>query len=313
MMKNGKPNPLTTYERALTNVILDDDRYVVMTAENHSAIRNLPPLLKERFVDTGITEQGMIGAAAGLALRGRVPVVHGLAAFITMRGFEFIRTDVGLGNQPVKLVGTFSGFHSEANGATHQSLEDISLLRTIPNMKIVCPADEKDLEIALPVILQDESPCYIRFTDSPAVIQHDPEFRFGEAEIITEGSDITILTYGMLLNQAYQAQQVLESRGISVRLLNMRSLKPVDERAILKAARETEMLVVLEDHFQTGGLYSILCEVLVKNQMICEVMPYSLNNRWFKPGLLEDVLAYEKFAASDIVDTIFKRWLRDFC
>ena len=131
---------------------------MVVTAENRAAIRNLPAVLGERFIDVGIAEQTMIGMAAGLALRGRMPVVHALAAFLTMRAFEFIRTDVGIGRLPVKLVGGVPGFLSDANGPTHQAIEDIALMRGIPGMKVFCPADEADLIAALPALLADPAP-----------------------------------------------------------------------------------------------------------------------------------------------------------
>src|SRR5207245_579692 len=140
-----------------------DPRVVVMTAENRAAIRALPEKLGARFIDVGICEQTMVGAAAGLALRGRVPVVHALATFLTMRAFEFIRTDVGIGRLPVKLVGGVPGFLSDANGPTHQAIEDVALMRGIPGMEIVCPTDEEELAAALPEILQSPRPAYIRY------------------------------------------------------------------------------------------------------------------------------------------------------
>src|SRR5436305_13855158 len=125
-----------TYEELLEEIAAEDERLVVMTAENRAAIRNLPSKLGNRFIDVGICEQTMVGAAAGLALRGRTPVAHALATFITLRAFEFIRSDVGIGNLPVKLVGGVPGFLSDANGPTHQAVEDIALMRGIPNMQV---------------------------------------------------------------------------------------------------------------------------------------------------------------------------------
>ena len=134
-----------TYADCLGDLARDDERVIVMTAENRAAIRSLPSQLGARFLDTGITEQTMIGMAAGLALRGRLPVVHALATFLTMRAFEFIRTDVGIPALPVKLVGAVPGVLSEANGPTHQALEDVALMRGIPNMRVFCPADLDEL------------------------------------------------------------------------------------------------------------------------------------------------------------------------
>src|SRR5512142_1535233 len=146
---------MPTYEEFLKERAQRDEALVVMTAENRAVIRNLPAVLGPRFIDVGICEQTMIGAAAGLALRGRTPVVHALASFLTMRAFEFIRTDVGIPGLNVKLVGGVPGFLSEANGPTHQVLEDIAIMRGIPGMKIFCPADADELAAGMPEIIDD--------------------------------------------------------------------------------------------------------------------------------------------------------------
>src|ERR1700733_6606886 len=125
-----------TYEELLTQTALADERFIVMTAENRALVRNIPGILGNRFIDTGITEQTMVGAAAGLALRGRTPVVHALTSFLTMRAFEFVRTDLGIADLPVKLSGFIPGFLSDANGPTHQAIEDISIMRGIPNVTV---------------------------------------------------------------------------------------------------------------------------------------------------------------------------------
>ncbi|MCC7159497.1 MAG: transketolase, partial [Ignavibacteria bacterium] len=249
------------YEAILKHLIETDERFIVMTAENRAAIRNLPSAIGGRFIDTGITEQTMIGMSAGLALRGRIPVVHALAAFLTMRAFEFIRTDIGISGLPVKLVGGVPGFLSEANGPTHQAIEDVSIMRGIPGMNIFAPADEEDMLIGLREVLLSEKPFYMRYNSMKPALTHSTRFEIGKAEVINYGKDITILTYGILLRQSYEAMMILESMGLSVRLLNMRTLKPIDEEAIINAALETSLLITVEDHFLTGGLSSIVAEV----------------------------------------------------
>lgn len=300
-----------TYEDALRDIVLADERFVVLTAENRAAIRNLPAVLNGRFIDTGITEQAMIGMAAGLALRGRIPIAHALATFLTMRAFEFIRSDVGIAALPVKLVGGIPGFLSDGNGPTHQALEDVALMRGIPPMGIFCPADETDLILGLPAVLADERPFYIRHIARPAVVDH-AQFAIGRAEEILSGEDVAILVYGFLFNEAYQAAQALQAEGLSVRLLNMRTLKPVDGEAILHAARETKLLVTIEDHFLTGGLFSIVSETLVRAGQTAVVLPIALENRWFKPALLDDVLAYEGFTPPQLAEKIMQKWDADF-
>src|SRR6201991_5031193 len=151
-----------SYEELLTETALADERFIVMTAENRALVRNIPGKLGNRFIDTGITEQTMIGAAAGLALRGRVPVVHALASFLTMRAFEFVRTDTGIPDLPVKLSGFIPGFLSDGNGPTHQAIEDISITRGIPNVTVFAPADEDDLVKMPPIIWSAKGPAYTR-------------------------------------------------------------------------------------------------------------------------------------------------------
>ena len=293
-----------TYENTLVAIASDNEDIVVMTAENRAAIRNLPATLGGRFIDFGISEQTMIGAAAGMALRGRVPVAHALAAFLVMRAFEFIRTDVGIAGLPVKLVGGVPGFLSEGNGPTHQAIEDIALMRQIPNMQIVCPADEHELTGALPKAIASPFPCYIRYNASPRVSGGRSEFDFGKAEILASGSDTAILTYGFLVNEALKAAIILEAGGVAARVINLRTLNPIDEEMILAAARECRLIVTLEDHFQTGGLYSIVAEILLKARLTAHVLPISFNKRWFKPSLLADAVRAEGFAGDQIAERI---------
>ena len=178
-----------TYEERLVEIAERNADVIVMTAENRAAIRNLPNRLGSRFVDVGIAEQTLMGAAAGLALRGRIPVTHALATFLTMRAFEFIRTDIGIARLPVKLVGAVAGFLSEANGPTHQALEDVSLMRGIPGMNVCCPADEDEMVEALGSILEDGAPWYIRYNAHPPVFRHRTPFVPGTAEVVTDGTD----------------------------------------------------------------------------------------------------------------------------
>lgn len=297
---------IMTYEELLTETALGDERIVVMTAENRALVRNIPKVLGKRFIDTGITEQTMIGMAAGLALRGRRPIVHALAPFLTMRAFEFIRTDVGIAGLPVKLSGYIPGFLSDGNGPTHQAIEDVAIMRGIPGMEVYCPADEDDLVRMLPAIWDSEAPAYVRINHKKGDYVHAP-YVPGQAEIIAAGTDLTLLVYGFLFEQVLQTRVLLEAEGLSVGLINMRSLKPVDEAAILEAARHSKMLVTIEDHLQVGGLYSIVAETLVKHREMAHVMPVALTERWFRPGLLQAVLEHEGFTAEKMKVKILEK------
>ena len=291
-----------SYEKLITEIALQDERYILMTAENRALLKSIPQHqeLKKRFIDTGITEQCMIGMAAGFALRGRIPVVHALAAFLTMRAYEFIRTDIGIAGLPVKLSGFIPGFLSDGNGPTHQAIEDVSIMRGIPGMQVFCPADEEDMLLMLPEIWSSPHPSYLRVNIAKPVISHSRNFTIGKAEVISIGSDITFLVYGMLFPYVLQAKEMLEEQGYSIGLVNMRSLKPVDEKIIIEVTQRSELTLVVEDHFQTGGLFSIVAEVLLRNQMTAKVQSFSLGEKWFKPGRLQEVLEYEGFTAEKI-------------
>lgn len=292
------------YQELIQEITLSDERYVVMTAENRAIVKHLPNLLKERFIDVGITEQNMIGMSAGLALRGRIPIVHALSTFLTFRAYEFIRTDIGIANLPVKLSSYIPGFLSDGNGPTHQALEDIALMRGIPGMQVFAPASHEDMVTMLPKIWASPHPSYVRINTRPCVIKHQTDFEIGKAEIISEGIDLTFLVYGFLLQEVLIAKEILEQKGMSIGLINLRSLKPIDETAVLSIINKTEKIVTVEDHFLTGGLYSILAEILLKHKLTADVLPFAMNERWFKPGLLSEVLNYEGFTGASIANKI---------
>jgi transketolase len=297
---------MASYQDSLLAIAERDPRVVVLTAENRAAIRGLPERLGDRFVDVGICEQTMIGMAAGLALRGRIPVCHALATFLTLRAFEFIRTDVGIARLPVKLVGAVPGFLSEANGPTHQAIEDVALMRAIPNMQIVCPADEAELAAALPAVAASDEPCYVRFVATRPAVEHRAPFALGRAEVLAEGADVSLLTYGFLLREAEAARRALEEAGVRTRLVNMRTLRPVDAPTVLRAATEAKLLVTIEDHLLVGGLYSIVCELLVSQGLRAAVLPIALDERWFKPARIDDVLAFERFDGASIAERVLR-------
>jgi transketolase len=285
-----------------------DERLIVMTAENRAAIRTLPYSLGPRFLDVGIAEATMIGMAAGLALRGRQVLTHALASFLTLRAFEFIRDDVGIAHLPVICVGYVPGVLSEANGPTHQALEDVSLMRGIPNMGVFCPSDLEDLVLGLPHLIRTGDPFYVRYTSATPIARHDTDFEIGRGEVLfgrmNRRRAVTILTYGALAGEALAAAKVLAAEGVSITVANMRTLAPVDVEFLLDSARNSGLVVVVEDHFKHGGLYSILAEVLLDHGMRANVLSIAFDRRWFKPGLLRDVLQAEGMDAAGIAERI---------
>lgn len=294
------------YEQKLIEIAKRKENFLILTAENRAAIRNLPEILPDRFIDFGIMEQTMVGAAAGLSLRGNVCVAHALAAFLTMRAFEFIRTDIGISKANVKLVGSFAGIFSEANGPTHQAIEDIAIMRGIPNLKVFAPADEHDLVDALETIINDPMPWYIRYNNLRPLYKRNEKFKIGKAEIVFDGNDVAILTYGALFNECYKASNILSQNGISVFLANLRTLKPIDIELIKYVVNNFKVIVLVEDHFKIGGLYSIIAEILLENKLNANIIPINFGEKWFKPSLLVDALKYEGMDAASISEAIMK-------
>jgi len=168
-------------------------------------------------------------------------------------------------------------------------------MRGIPAVNVWCPADRQELVEGLETVLQDPAPYYIRYIDSPPSMENRNSFAPGRAEVLREGQDAVILCYGLLTTQCYEAARRLAAEGFSVGLVTMRTLKPVDEEAILHAAEQAGLIVSVEDHFKGGGLYSIIAEVLLEREVKARVLPIALDGRWFKPALLSDVLAHEGF------------------
>jgi transketolase len=187
-------------------------------------------------------------------------------------------------------------------------------MRGIPNMQVFAPADEDDLVKMLPQIWDSPYPSYVRICNKPSVYQHDTNFKIGKAEIISEGTDIMILVYGFMFEQAIMTAQILREKGLSVGFINLRSLKPVDEEAILKAVFKSKLMVTIEDHFLTGGLYSIVAEILTRHKLTTDILPISLEEGWFKPARLPEVLEYEGFTGKKMAIKIldyFKKITQD--
>jgi transketolase len=289
----------TTYEDGLLDLCARDERVVVMTSESRSAIRSIPDRLGERFLDVGSCEQTMIGMAAGLSLRGRVPVCHALATFLTLRAYEFIRTDLGIANLHAILVGSLAGFLSGANGPTHQAIEDAAVLRVIPGMRVVWPADVDELVAAMDALVREPGPAYVRYLATPARVAHRP-FELGRAEELRPGDEVTLVGAGLLVSELLDAAEALEHAGHSTRVLSLRSLAPLDNDAILAAARTSRLVVTVEDHLAVGGVFGVVAETLVRGRVHARVLPLALERRYFEPLPYERVLANEGFTGEAI-------------
>lgn len=249
----------------------------------------------ERFFNMGIAEQNMLGTAAGMALSGKIPFASTFAVFATMRSSEQIRTSICYPKLNVKVVVTHSGLSIGAAGATHFSEEDMAIMRAIPNMTVIAPADYLQTKKAIRAAAEYSGPVYIRLGrgDSP-VVYKEVEFEIGKAITACEGNDITIIAAGVMVKRAVQAAMKLKESNISARVLDMHTIKPIDKQAILKAAAETKGIITMEEHNVIGGLGSAVAEVvteeggcIVKKLGIPDVFgdPAPAEQLWDKYGL----------------------------
>jgi transketolase len=263
-----------------------DDARVVLVAQDFGAIRGFTDRFPTRHFDVGISEQNLIGVAAGLAHAGKLPFVLGMAPFVSMRGFEQIRDDCAYNRNNVKFVAPFSGLEAGPWGATHHAIEDIALLRTIPGLTLLSPADPNESLKAVRAAAGIDGPVYIRLGFLAAIDGYDAPFRVGEAVALRDGDDAAILATGSCVQSALTAHEALRASGIAARVLNVHTLKPLDGAAIERAARETGRLVTVEEHFVAGGLGGAVAEILaelgtgrlrrvgVRDRFCTEVAPY---------------------------------------
>ncbi len=218
----------------------------------------------QRALDIGITEQNLIGVAAGLAARGKLAFVYGMAPFVTMRAFEQVRTDLAYNSRNVKIICVFCGLAAGAWGATHHALEDIALMRAIPGMTVLSPADGLETERAIRAAAEHAGPVYVRMGAYMPVHEKDYEFRIGQAIPLREGSDAAIIATGTMVHPALQAHDRLKEQGIQARVLDMPTIKPLDTAAVRQAAEETGRIVTAEEHSVIGGLGAAVAEVVAE-------------------------------------------------
>jgi len=263
----------SSYGQSLVELAAERAELVVMAAQSPAPLRGLNKALGKRFIDVGLCDETLVGAAAGLALRGRTPVVHASASVLAQRAFELVRTEVGAPRLPVTLVGFVPGASSEAGEPAGPALDDLALMRAIPEMQVFCPADREELREALPVIVASGRPAYVRYTAAEPAVEHLERFAIGRAEVLASEDGVSILSCGPSLRVADAARRILAARGVPVRLVNLRSLEPFDEDALVVAVRPAELVVTLESSLRRGGLYTILAETCLKHQLAPRVLP----------------------------------------
>ncbi len=219
----------------------------------------------DRFFDCGIAEGNMMGVAAGMAAAGKIPVAASFAMFATGRAFEQIRNSIAYPKLNVKIAGSHAGISTGEDGATHQCIEDIAIMRAIPNMVVLNPADHWEMKAATKAAIEYNGPVYIRLGRLAIDSFNDPEtysFELGKGITLHEGNDVTVIASGLVVNEALKAVRELEAEGISARLINIHTIKPIDRDIVIKAAQETGRIITVEEHNVVGGLADAVCEVV---------------------------------------------------
>ena len=254
------------YGKALVKLGEKNNKVVVLDADLSKSTKtnDFYKQYPERFFNMGIAEQNLIGAACGFAAAGKIPFASTFAMFATGRAFEIIRNSVCYPKLNVKVCATHAGLTVGEDGASHQSVEDISIMRSIPNMTVIVPADGVETEQVIFNVAEFNGPVYVRLGRSavPTIFDENYEFKIGKGSVVREGSDVSIIACGIMVNEAVIAHDILKSEGINARVINMSTIKPIDKQLIIEAAKETGAIVTAEEHSVIGGLGSAVCEVL---------------------------------------------------
>ena len=262
----------------------------------------------DRFFNMGVAEANMIGYAAGLSTCGKIPFVNTFAIFMINRGADMIRNAVCYGHLNVKFAGGYAGASDSFDGATHHAIEDVSYMRTLPNMYVLVPCDAHSTSALTKLTIETEGAVYLRLSRSvmPDLHNSNTKFELGGSHTVRDGSDYTIVAYGYMVHKALEAAQILQDKhNLSMRVIDMYSIKPIDKKAIISAAKETRGIISIEEHLINGGLGSIVAETL------CESIPARLKRIGFQDtftetGAYEALLSKYKLGTAEIVEQILE-------
>ena len=295
-----------SYGAALVELGKEHDNVVVLDADLAAATKTcvFKKAFPERHIDCGIAEQNMIVAAAGLSTMGLVPFASSFAMFAAGRAFEQVRNSVGYPHLNVKIGATHGGISVGEDGASHQCCEDFALMRSIPGMVVLCPADDVEARAAMKAAYEHEGPVYLRFGRLAIPVFHDEEnfhFEIGKGEVLREGSDVALISTGLMTAEALAAADELAQAGIHARVINLCSIKPLDEELVLKAARECGRIVTCEEHSVIGGLGEAVCAAVAEAGVACRVKRVGVNDEFGHSGPAKEVLAQFGLDAAGIV------------
>lgn len=291
------------YGEGLVELGKRDERVVVLGADLTTSTQAslFKEAFPERFFSIGIAEQNMTGIAGGLSLEGKIPFICTYGVFSTGRAWDQVRTTVCYSNLNVKIGGAHGGISVGPDGATHQALEDIALMRCLPNMKVIVPCDVIETRKATIAIGEIPGPCFVRFgrEPTPVITTEETPFKIGEATQVREGRDVTIIACGFMVYQGLRAAEELAKEGISVKVVNLHTIKPIDKEAIRTVAEETGAIVTAEEHQIHGGMGSAVCEEIVKSCPVPLEM-VGIQDRFGESGQPEELIEEFNLGVKDI-------------
>ncbi len=304
MDENIKKATRQSYGEALLELGKENEQIVVFDADLASATKTnlFAKEFPNRFFDMGIAEQNMISTAAGMATCGKIPYASTFAVFAAGRAYDQIRNSVCYPKLNVKICATHAGITVGEDGATHQMIEDISLMRTLPNMTVISTSDDIQTKWAVKEISKINGPVYLRLSRlaTPVIYDENQKFEIGKAVQIGEGTDATIFATGVTVSEALKAQEELKMKGVDVRVVDIHTIKPIDRDIIVKCAKETKRLISIEDHNIIGGLGSAISEVLTDEYPV-KLTRLGINDTFGKSGKATELMEYFGITANDIV------------
>ena len=320
MVLDNKIATRQSYGEALAELGEENKNVVVLDADLSGATKTsiFAKKFPERIFDDGIAEQAMVGTATGLSTFGKIPYISTFAVFAAGRAYDQIRNTVAHTNSNVKICATHAGITVGEDGATHQMLEDISLMRTIPNMKVFSPSDDIQTRWLIKEIAKTNGPAYVRLSrlDTPVIYdeefmrENNVKFELGKAIQIGDGADASLIATGVCVAEALKAQESLKEQGINVRVIDCFSIKPIDKEMVLKCAKETKKIITIEDHSVIGGLGSAVCEIIAENcignseYMVENVTRMGIKDTFGESGKAEDLMKKYKIDSNAIIECV---------
>lgn len=291
----------------LVEIGKENPKVVVVSADLEDATRAIyfRDAYPDRFFSVGIAEQDMVGMAAGMSLEGFIPFINSFAVFLTNRAYDQLRIDVCYNNCNVKVVCSHAGLTVGPDGATAQCLEDLAIMRVLPNIQVVCPVDEMEARKATRAMVEHTGPIYLRTSRAafPVLTSREERFEIGKAGLMRDGSDVTVVACGIMVSEALSAAEKLAKEGIQARVLNMHTIKPLDTQALVKAAQETGAIVTAEEHQAFGGLGSAVAEAIVQDTPVpMEIL--GVRDSFGQTGEPDELMKIYHLKATDIVTAV---------